>query len=333
MGVLEYADELQRESLKRMPLAWGDEEEDNLYSDATMESARQILNQVSVPPSMRKKQLWFAQDILKDVRQHADERALALLAHTPVVEIMMADLNAHAVRDPESGETLIVYNMHTPGFFYIFNLLVASDDVFPADMTDRARSDFASMALRVAIKWARAASRTLALTDRSDNRLPSLLNGYVERVSPVVHMQCAFILAHEVGHHVLGHLDDSSVFMSAAASDSEHVVRYLTHAQEQELEADSYACAVLRSMQKELQGDWSSVGTFAADTLFTWFQLIEALEPSNRDSRPPSHPNALVRRQNVRRIMPRGSESRVAEVAENLVMMVCDKIKEKGNPA
>jgi len=137
------------------------------------------------------------------------------------------------------------------------------------------------------------------------NDVAGLTNPIVPSLSlPMIHgetmehmrFMCLFVLAHEYGHHVLGHLNEENCVRNAVGTLPELEIYQRSH--QQEFEADEFALRRLVAMDERA----THVVFQAIAVLFGFLNLVEKVSGVHGGT--PSHPAAVDRWMRLKQFSP-----------------------------
>ncbi len=188
------------------------------------------------------------------------------------VSLFLSDFNAFAVRSPGSGDPVIVYSSNLE---YVVNALshglvrLTFEELLPEELTS------------IAQKLVRAVAHFLSPTDQEIDR-PSVieLTSLEPHLCNVGHTLSVtintFILAHELGHHMLGHTGETRQITHPLPNDQQLDWLYYVRMQTEEFEADQFAAEMLEkvtSATDECVGAKTSVDYLHAPHVF--FEILD----------------------------------------------------------
>jgi hypothetical protein len=244
--------------------------------------------------------------------------------NVPVAFLPHEDVNACAVRTPRDG-AVILLNTAILDLFPIVCQCVSG--ILSEEMRGEMFPSLTSLDCAQSLYWLarEAVSPDIGLGRRArffndpevhekviDPSFP-----LTQRVESQFLLMEYFILLHEYGHIVLGHLDTKRVRLARAATG----VEIYTNSQTQEFDADAFALECL-FRHLELKDRWR-VYVFLG-TLFGFFRLLEAVSDEAHSAS--THPPTPARWARLRELASQGQErvfpNRSAQVFDEIVAAV-----------
>jgi hypothetical protein len=153
-------------------------------------------------------------------------------------------VNARCFKSPDGVYALVIHHGLMNLLHKYTKLVVAAHD--PAQVVYCNRKDPASLTPAELLEWADELGVNYLATGATRGAMLKLSDRAMAAVSPIVHLAETFVLGHEAGHYLAGHLEDAARF----SADKE--VRWLevfaeNERQEDEFEADAYGFEIMRA--------------------------------------------------------------------------------------
>jgi hypothetical protein len=211
---------------------------------------------------------------LYDVDLSAD-CAIGTLTHPKV--------NARCFRSPEGVYALVIHH-GLMGLLHKFTkLVIAAHD--PSQVIYCNRKDPQSLTTEELLEWADELGVNYLATGAGRGAMLKLSDRAMAVVSPIVHLAETFVLGHEVGHYLAGHLDDDARFAADAEVPWLEVLAE-NKRHEDEFEADAYGFEIMRTCSPTMPAEHTHSAIVGA---FSMMGLIGG------DRSSPSHPASSER--------------------------------------
>ncbi len=271
----------------------------NVNWDHARRTADKLVERGIIPPELRQEAceaLVESDDPARLFRGHATQKMLhaafdylgtppAEAKRTLLAILPSTEYNAFACRGP-FGAPIVVYNkvlILIQGFFIRSLLAFAYPD------SDVSTKRFSSADHAETILLLAAIAAGSPLVRGKDIRTTALMSGDVPVEAATLSQALeSFIVLHELGHIVKGHIDDCG-FRAVTLGDT--TIEAYSLSRDQEFEADLFAAdAIFRKTTKK-----ASL-SLTAGLLFRFFDLIERITRST----PTTHPAALARWERIK---------------------------------
>lgn len=244
---------------------------------------------------------------------------------TPIGLVPHKLFNAHSIRVPSGGNVIVVntaiigglpiINRYILSAFILRNRLYDNDiDGFIHDV-----SGFVLLLRRIVLYGQNALqSEGQSPDDSLDTLVKAIEYTFAQRL---------FILLHEIGHVVLGHLNDSNLQSQHPSDDEVNSIKYYLKSQNQEFEADSWAAQQMQNLES-IHSKVNKVHVcMGLPFLFLVFHVLETVLTNElADKR--THPPARERLHRISSDLFDGSEkeAKAASALEGLISAI-DLIK------
>jgi hypothetical protein len=219
------------------------------------------------------------------------------LTSIPVGLLPSRELNACAIRTPSNGAVIILNQGVIGQLMYVCRCTLSfiswqSNTPF---CRDASQGDYAKALIGLA-KYVMTGDSKYIVRFKDVLQFPSL-SDYEETTILFCQLMELFILLHEYGHVVKGHLNSASI-RTAFDGELPELQEY-SKSEQQEFEADQYAINQL--IQKGVEGGLrQSDIALCAGLVMKFFELCEAVSPSDHTSGTRTHPPARDRWEKIK---------------------------------